>query len=196
MGLAVATELIKRGSWTVHLLDLNVAAGAEVIKALGPQSHFHQVNIVRYEELSTAFDRVFCTENRLDFVYANAGIVERFNFYEKHDLSSTPPELDTRVVDINLTAVLTTCYLALHYFRKSPNEHRSLVATASCGGIYPTPQTAMYAGTKRRYSSQAMVLFLPETHAWLLHRLTSLVQTALWDSFGRSRRNTFKTTFV
>lgn len=151
MGLAVGTALVKRGNWTVHLLDLNGAAGLNAVKSLGPDAHFHKVNATVYSELAQVFDDVFKVEGRLDFVFGNAGIVERLNFYEKHEGSGPPPELDMRVVEINLKAVYTTSYLALHYFRRSPQSDKALILTASCGGLYGCPGSAMYAGTKRKF---------------------------------------------
>lgn len=149
MGLAVGTALVQRGNWAVHLLDLNGEAGSRAVKSLGGAAIFHKVNVTVYSELSQSFDDIFRAEGRLDFVFGNAGIVERFNLYEEHPANTPPPELDMRVVDINLKAVYTTSYLALHYFRQSPASDRVLILTASCGGLYACPGTAMYSGTKR-----------------------------------------------
>lgn len=150
MGLAVATALVQRGNWTVHLLDMNGAAGLKAAKSLGASAIFHKVNATIYAQLAQTFDDIFRAEGRLDFVFGNAGIVERLNIYEKHEGDGPPPELDMRVVDINLKAVYTTSYLALHYFRKSPSSDKVLVLTASCGGLYGCPGSAMYSGTKRK----------------------------------------------
>jgi len=155
-GLNVATALLKRGNWRVHLLDLNGVSGLKAAKGLGAAATFHKVNATIYSELSRTFDDIFRAEGRLDFVFGNAGIVERFNFYEQHPADKPPPELDMRVVEINLKAVYTTSYLALHYFRQSPSSDRVLVLTASCGGLYGTPGSAMYGGTKRTYRTELL----------------------------------------
>jgi hypothetical protein len=83
------------------------------------------------------FDQVFKSEGRLDFVFANVGIAERWELYAKHD--QTPPERDQLTVDINLKAVISTTYFEQHYFRLSPwnkNGNQNLVMTASIGGLY------------------------------------------------------------
>lgn len=76
-------------------------------------------------------------------MFANAGIVERDNFYEKYDLSKPPPKPNQLSIDINFKSVVDTSYLALHYFRKSQAQNKdqsspALVMTASCGGLYPS----------------------------------------------------------
>lgn len=156
MGLAVGTALVQRGNWNVHLLDINGAMGLKAAKGLGAAAAFHKVNATIYADIAQTFDDIFRAEGRLDFVFGNAGIVERFDLYGRHPADKPPPELDMRVVDTNLKAVYTTSYLALHYFRQSPASDRVLVLTASCGGLYGCPGSAMYSGTKRESSCQRL----------------------------------------
>lgn len=142
MGLAVAQALDQRGDWDMHILDLNSTAGESAVSSL-KNAHFHKTNVTSYSSLVEAYESAFKTSGRIDFVFANAGIVERDNFYEKHDLESTPPEPNQLSVDINFKAVVNTCYLALHYFRKTKARNvegydPALVMTASCGGLYPS----------------------------------------------------------
>lgn len=151
MGLAIAEALSARTNeeWDLHLVDLNAEAGKKAVSSL-KNAHFHQTNVTDYDSLISAFESAFATSGRLDFVYANAGIVERDNFYEKHDLSKPPPPPNQLSIDINLKAVVNTCYAALHYFRKSPKDGSSpvLVMTASCGGLYPSEFCPMYSAAK------------------------------------------------
>lgn len=139
MGLAVATALSKRGNWDLHLIDLNASSGEQAASSL-PNAFFHQTNVNDYSQLVAAFEATFNQSGRIDFVYANAGIVEKDNFYEDHDLSKPPPEPNQLSIDINFKAVVNTTYLARHYFRKNPRDVKSpvLIMTASCGGLYPS----------------------------------------------------------
>lgn len=150
IGLAVATALVRRGDWHVHLLDVNGISGLKAAKDLAGAATFHEVDVTAYSEIARMFDNIFRAEGRLDFVFANAGILERLDFYEQHPAGNPPPEVNMRVVDINLKAVYTTSYLVLHYFRQCPSSDRSLVLTASCGGLYACPNRPMYSGTKRQ----------------------------------------------
>ncbi|OCL09601.1 3-beta-hydroxysteroid dehydrogenase [Glonium stellatum] len=149
MGLAVATVLSKRGNWTLHLVDLNVDAGAKAASDL-LNAHFYKTNVTSYALLSSAFENTFKISGRIDFVFANAGIVERDNFYAKYGNSEIPPEPNQLSIDINLKAVVNTSYLALHYFWRSPHKGRdaALVMTASCGGLYPSQFCPMYSAAK------------------------------------------------
>lgn len=152
MGLAVAQELSSRANqdWDLHLIDLNESAGKSAASSL-KNAHFHKANVTDYGSLIAAFEAAFSTSGRLDFVYANAGIVERDNFYEKHDLSKPPPQPNQLSIDINLKSVVNTCYAALHYFRKSPKVDGpgpALIMTASCGGLYPSEFCPMYSAAK------------------------------------------------
>ncbi|PVH95801.1 NAD(P)-binding protein [Periconia macrospinosa] len=151
IGLAVAEALCSRTSedWDLHLVDLNEDAGKKAVSSL-KNAHFHKTNVTHYESLIAAFEAAFTTSGRLDFVFANAGIVERDNFYENHDLSKPPPRPNQLSIDINLKAVVDTSYAALHYFRKSPKTDFSpvLVMTASCGGLYPSEFCPMYSASK------------------------------------------------
>ena len=83
-------------------------------------------------------------------VFANAGIVEKVDIYQRHesDANGLPPKLNTTVLDINLKAVVTTSYLAVHFFRQNTTPGGALVITASSGGIYPVPYLPMYAAAK------------------------------------------------
>lgn len=150
MGLAVAEALTKRGNWDLHLFDMNEKSGDEAARNLG--ATFHRVNVTDYTSLSEAFKKVFLVNRRLDFVYANAGIMERADFYQTHDTGDEPPPpLNTIVLDINTNAVVQTSYLAQHYFRQTPNDGtapRSLIITASCGGLYACPASPIYGASK------------------------------------------------
>lgn len=156
MGLKVAESLAARTyeTWDLHIVDLNASAGKTAVSTLGKNAHFHQTNCTDYDSLVAAFEAAFNTSGRLDFIYANAGIVERDNFYEKHDLSKPPPQPNQLSIDINFKAVVNSCHLALHYFRKTTqalgagNYDPLLVMTASCGGLYPSEFCPMYSGSK------------------------------------------------
>lgn len=156
MGLAVATALSSHPTvdWDLHLIDLNAEAGKQAITKL-KNAQFHQTNVTDYKSLVSAFEATYNTSQRLDFVYANAGIVERDNFYAKHDTDGPPPPPPNQLsVDINFKAVVNTSYLALHYFRKSLAKHGQegsdpvLIMTASCGGLYPSEFCPIYSGGK------------------------------------------------
>lgn len=156
IGLAVATALTHHSTieWAVHIVDLNEAAGKQAVSGLR-NAEFHQANVTDYSSLASAFEAAYKKAERLDFVFANAGIVERDNFYAKHDLNGPPPPPPNQLsVDINYKSVVDTSYLALHYFRKTKAKYGAegidsvLAMTSSCGGLYPSEFCPMYSGSK------------------------------------------------
>lgn len=105
-----------------------------------------------YRRLATVFDQIFSGPRRLDFVFANAGAAEYSDFFPSASETGIPPEPEIDIVNINLKGVLYTCYLAIHYFRQSPEEtkgERNLILTSSIGGLYPCMLTPVYVATKR-----------------------------------------------
>ena len=127
MGLAVAQDLSKRCNWDIQIVDLNKKAGKAAVDSVS-NATFHHCNIASYVKLGDIFKRAFQTSNRLDFVFANAGIHEigsTGDFYATHNTDLEPPPEPTsklRVVDICLDSVINASYLALHYFRQNKNH--------------------------------------------------------------------------
>ncbi|KAJ5698365.1 hypothetical protein N7462_000370 [Penicillium macrosclerotiorum] len=154
MGLAVAKALSARPDWIIHILDINEERGAQTAQDL-PRTFFHRADVTKYSELGEAFQQSFKAQGRLDFVFANAGVIERTNFYAEHPVANEqdvtpPPELDLLSIDADLKGVVLTTYLAQHYFRHSPHKGvgATLVMTASCGGLYPSFYSPLYSAAK------------------------------------------------
>ena len=184
MGLAVAKALAERGGWHIHLLDLSIDRGHEAQSQVN-NSKFHAVNVTNYHQLAGVF--------QLDFVFANAGIVERFSFYEPHPPGQPPPQPDLTVIDINLKSVINTAWLAQHYFRQSKHgDNKNLVMTASCGGLYPSPASPSYTASKfgviglmraiadhyYKHDGIRVNAICPSTVR------TNLLEAAAWDTWG------------
>lgn len=75
MGLAICEALAAKEEWIVNMLDMNAERGNEAAKKSG--ATFHQTDVTNYDSLSRAFRDVFKANRRLDFVHANAGIIEK-----------------------------------------------------------------------------------------------------------------------
>jgi 15-hydroxyprostaglandin dehydrogenase (NAD) len=80
MGLGVVERLHELG-WNVSIVDFNEKAGHEVTQRLGDKTFFVKANVIVYEEQAAAFAATFSHWGRIDFVYANAGIGDRIDFY-------------------------------------------------------------------------------------------------------------------
>ncbi|WPA97788.1 uncharacterized protein RHO25_002399 [Cercospora beticola] len=149
MGLAVTQALASRGSWAVHIIDVNQTRLLEVSNSSANIAS-HQADVTDYTQLAAIFDKVHASHQRLDFVFANAGVVEAQDFYTRQETTPPPPP-NLKVIDVNLNAVLLTSHLAQHYFRQSSQygkDTQSLVLTASCGALYPSHQLPLYTASK------------------------------------------------
>ncbi|OQV04118.1 hypothetical protein CLAIMM_09057 isoform 1 [Cladophialophora immunda] len=149
MGLAVVESLVDRG-WGVTIVDKDGSAGEQVAKRLGAQVMFLEANVTSYEEQAQAFTATWRRWNRLDLVFANAGISDRTDIIEPAEErdDGAPPEPDTLVMDVCLRGVVYTSYLALHFFRKNESKEGSLVMTSSIAGIYAAPGVSVYGASK------------------------------------------------
>lgn len=141
MGLAVAKSMVSQG-WRVHILDLNHSAGTEAVRG-EPKLIFTQTDVDSWASLSSAFDKIFKLDGRLDFVFANAGILDMKSFYQHSD-ALPPPEISQLSIDINLKAAINTSHLARHYFLASGNPCKDpvLVITASIASFVINQLTA------------------------------------------------------
>lgn len=161
MGLSVARGLAELGGWRIHLLDISEEQGRQSAQEL-PQAVFNKADVTKYDSLAAAFRAAFAdsissgNSGRLDFVFANAGVIERANFYADNyhdagDVLDTPPEPNLHTIDADLRGVIFTTFLAQHYFRRSVHGGKgaSLVMTGSCGGLYPSYYSPLYSAAKR-----------------------------------------------
>lgn len=150
MGLAVAKDLSQTGSWQVNIIGTNQERGQEAAASLLNVT-FYQADVRNYQQLAAVFDQIFNATDRIDFVFANAGRADYTDFFAKSE-TGIPPEPGSELVDVNVNGALYTSYLAMHYFRRSPEltkGHRNLILMSSIGGLYPCMLTPVYSSTKR-----------------------------------------------
>ncbi|KAF3061961.1 15-hydroxyprostaglandin dehydrogenase [NAD(+)] [Daldinia childiae] len=191
LGFDIARSLSQKG-WRVHAFDLNVIG--EDVLGLGLSScAFHQVDVASWDSLSSAFHAVFKAEGRLDFVFANAGVMEKGKFFERHNPSSPPPEPEELSINVNLKGITRTSYLAQHYFRANVNNGKDcvLIMTSSVAGIYPQSITPLYSAAKAgiiNFMRSVAPIFYEEdgirTYAICPGSVrTNILPKELWDAY-------------
>jgi 15-hydroxyprostaglandin dehydrogenase (NAD) len=114
MGLGVVERLLAL-NYNVAIVDFDEKAGAEVSARLGPKTLFIKANVIVYEEQADAFAATFAKWHRIDFVYANAGIGDRIDFFAPASSfleNGAPVKPDTLVVDICLNGCIWCVILA------------------------------------------------------------------------------------
>ncbi|KAK6066926.1 short chain dehydrogenase [Seiridium cupressi] len=144
IGQAVVEALDARGEWQIHVFDVKFQDQTQTSSV-----HLHRVDICDYKELAAAFRSAFLAGGeRLDFVFANAGILERENWYAlTPSPDEPPPEPDWAAVEINLKGCMNTVRIARHYMAKSPDKG-SILATSSSGGIWAAQCAPIYTASK------------------------------------------------
>lgn len=150
MGLGVARALAARGGWQIHILDVKEEEGSKAANSI-PNAHFHKVDLTNYADLGAAFKAAFVNGgNRLDFVFANAGIVERASIFDTaSDTLDPPPEPNFLPLDVNLKGCINTIHIGRHFLLLSP-EKGSIVVTGSAASLYPSFFSPVYTASKCR----------------------------------------------
>ncbi|KAF1812880.1 hypothetical protein P152DRAFT_435136 [Eremomyces bilateralis CBS 781.70] len=149
MGLATVKRLVELG-WNVSVLDYNKATGEAVAKELGDQVQFFHVDTANYDQHAKAFETTWKKFHRLDFVWQNAGIGDRIDFYAPVEAAddAPPPKPNIDVMTVCLDAMVYGAYLALHYFRKNPSKGGKLLFTSSMCGLFPGTGIPLYTAAK------------------------------------------------
>lgn len=134
MGFEVARKLCLDG-WKVVAVDLDAARGEKALVQLGPHSAFVQANVSKYEDQLIAFQRAETLYGSIDFVFANAGILGKADFYDK--VQQWPPRAPSLAVqDVCLTGVIYTCHLAMQFMRRNSPPGGVIIMTGS--GMFET----------------------------------------------------------
>lgn len=152
MGLGVVQALADRGGWHVHILDVKEEEGNRVAGSMS-DVHFHKVDLTSYSDLGDAFKAAFVAGgNRLDFVFANAGIIERSSIFDlKSDSDDPPPEPNFLPMEVNLRACINTVHIGRYYINRSPDKG-SIVINSSAASVYPSFFSPIYTASKCRLS--------------------------------------------
>lgn len=134
MGLAVAKALSADG-WRVYIFYHQKLPGDEEANSL-PFIRFIQADVTSWSSLSDAFSQTYLESGRVDFVFANAGVVDEDYFF---DLKLQGP-LNTSTIDVNLRGAIDTSHFAWKYFLLSPHGGKGavLVINASIAGLVST----------------------------------------------------------
>ena len=151
----MTAALAQRPNWRIYILGKNADRGHQATEKLGHSNVvYQQCDVRKYQELANIFHLVYSKHGRVDHVFANAGmpsIETMMAKKEEQQPSGIPPEPNVGAVDVNLTSVVYTAYLALHYFRASPGAGKgtSLVINGSVIVLHPaTINMALYSATK------------------------------------------------
>lgn len=126
------------------MADVDASNGYRESTSLGASALFRQADITDYHAQSRFFKEVFeWGGGRLDFLAANAGVAEKMKLFEPDqevDAEGLPKQLDTRILDVNLRAVIDGIWLFRYFHRKGHGRRKQggkgkIVITASSAGL-------------------------------------------------------------
>ncbi|KAI5366512.1 putative short-chain dehydrogenase/reductase SDR, NAD(P)-binding domain superfamily [Septoria linicola] len=150
IGKAVAHMLSDRGI-RVAIADINVEQAQAVASTLAGNAMALSVNTADWESQVTAFKTVLQSYQRIDYVYAIAGIGEKS--WIPNDPARTDfvkPNLSA--LDVDLNGVLYTAALAIQQMRRQePDEggfRGKIAVAASVCGFYCVPTLPIYTAAK------------------------------------------------
>jgi len=143
MGKAVVEYLASEG-WKVSIADIDDRSGAAVAQATG--GIFNRTDVSNFDDMSKAFLSTWEKWGRLDFVFANAGILDPADFYAKQTFP--PPKPSYKTVEVNLNGAINSAYLSMHYMRQNTVPGGFVLVTGSAAGIYANSAMPTYGAAK------------------------------------------------
>jgi 15-hydroxyprostaglandin dehydrogenase (NAD) len=142
IGRAAVLALAGRGAKVV-VADLDEEGGrrtVELASKKGGISVFRRCDVTKSGDLGSAFALAAKRFGRLDIAFNNAGI-------GGENLFADDPGDWTRIVEIDLVAVIDATRLAVREMRRAGNGG-AIVNTASLIGLWPMPGAPVYAAAK------------------------------------------------
>jgi len=137
----------------VVIADLDITGAnkvvAEVEKA-GGTAIATKCNVTNWDEQVEMFELAVKKYGSVDIVVPNAGISESSSFEMVNFENGKPVKPSLKTLEINLTAVIYTAHLALHYLdvNKQPGDLKSLILIGSMASWQALPHGAMYSASK------------------------------------------------
>lgn len=179
IGKAVAQQFHAMG-WFVGLFDLDEQGLAALCQEIGTENCLiYKTDVTNPEQLQVAM-RQFAevTQNRLDLLVSNAGIIVQKPFEEGeiHDYQ--------RLVEVNAFGAVNTVYAALPYLKQTP--HARIVITSSSSAIYGIPDFAVYSSTKGflRNFTEALNIELESDGIWVSDVMPLFVKTNMMNAIN------------
>jgi NAD(P)-dependent dehydrogenase (short-subunit alcohol dehydrogenase family) len=194
IGRATALLLARKGA-KVLLADINESQGQEALREATQAeatAGFIRMDATDDADVKGAIERVVTMWGRLDIMFNNAGILTGGPRFPE-----TPASQWSRVIDLNLTAVIRGTQLAYEAMRATGGG--VIVNTASMAGINPWPMDPVYSASKGGVVFFTKALAgLAQSHGVRVNCVCpTIVETPLLaDATDREVQNLFKFTRV
>ncbi len=163
-GAAFARHWAKHGAYII-IGDIDETSGEKLVAELrqttgSPHHHFQLCDVTRWPSQVSLFQMAKRSSptGTIDAVVPSAGLGEdrageywRFEYPQDLD-QERPPAPKFRVVDVNLTGVMYTVYLALFWLQQvdagAAQKDRHILLIGSIGGLLPLIGSPQYTASK------------------------------------------------
>lgn len=176
IGKALAIQYHNLG-WFVGLLDINETALNELQTKFGAENCFvKQVDITNTKQLNDAVTEFAThTNNQLDVLAANAGIIVQKPFY-----NGSQKDYE-KLIGVNAFGSVNTIYSALPLLKNTTGAR--IVITSSSSAMYGIPDFAVYSATKGflRNLTEALNIELQKQDIWVSDVMPLFVQTNMMN---------------
>ncbi|XP_050448611.1 15-hydroxyprostaglandin dehydrogenase [NAD(+)]-like [Cataglyphis hispanica] len=182
LGYKYAEILLRNGAKSVAIIDLPTSNGENAACTLENEfgenrAVFVACDVTKAEDLKEAFNRVIDTFHTLDILINNAGIL---NDKEKWE----------QTIDINVTALIRSTYLALDHMGKHKGGKGGLIVNiSSVCGLLAYPLAPVYTASKHAVLgfSQSLAGLYDKTGVRVLIMCPGITKTKLVeDLFNKS----------
>ncbi|KAL6250762.1 hypothetical protein RBB50_003065 [Rhinocladiella similis] len=156
IGEAYVRALSKAGAFVV-IADVSERDGERLSKELGSSARFVKCDVSSWADQVAVFKAAAASSpsGRIDVVIPNAGIGGQLESVFSTKVEDTDPEEPKlKIMNINLTGVLYTVKLALHYFRRQNASNKGgdldqvLILQGSLAGFLAIPGAVEYSTSK------------------------------------------------
>lgn len=147
--------------------DRDTEGGKKTVQEIvadGGQAVFVKCDVLQWDDQVSMFETAISKYGSVDIVVPNAGVTETSKFGSVNfDKSGKPVKPNLLTLDINLTGVLYTVHLSLHYLKlnQKRNDLKSLILIGSVASWMPIPGGALYTASKHAVLGVMRSLHLP-----------------------------------
>ncbi|KAF7557421.1 hypothetical protein G7Z17_g638 [Cylindrodendrum hubeiense] len=148
LGKAYTKAFTEAGAF-VTIGDYDEIAGKATEKEFSPNAKFVKCDVRDWDDQVAVFDTALSVspQKSIDIVIANAGVVGADDLNTLEDPSKPPVKPNLRIIEVNLLGTAYTAKLALHYFRRQPQDSsrdRCLIIKGSVAAYADQPGSPQY----------------------------------------------------
>lgn len=182
IGAETARLFIEEGA-TVILTDIQDPAGEALAKSLGPQAHYHPLDVQKESAWIDVIGFIEKQWGQLDVLFNNAGVTGVNEHLGPQDPEHCSLESWQKVHHINLDSVFLGCKHGISLMKKKGG---SIINMASRSGVVGIPGAAAYASSKAAIINHTRTVALHcAQHRYNIRcnaLLPGAILTPLWDS--------------